>query len=92
MNEQKSLLAREHHLHYRRANKLRILEEGGEQALSHSQNDIKRIDFALKRLEEGQYGLCCNCGLPIDPNRLDIIPETPLCFECAEEIFKTRRI
>ncbi len=67
----------------RRASKLKILDEGGEQSLSHSYTDITRIDFALRRIEQGQYGLCCNCGLPIDPERLWIIPEATFCGSCA---------
>lgn len=70
-------------LAYRRQSKLRILERGGEQALSHSYKDIARIDFALKRIEEGQYGLCTSCGCPIGGKRLKVIPETPFCISCA---------
>ncbi len=72
------------HLLARRASKITILEEGGQQALAHSWNDVRRIDFALKRLAEGQYGLCCNCGCPIEAARLRAIPEAPFCTECAE--------
>lgn len=81
-----SLHSRKSHLQIRRSNKVSILEEGGEQALSHSWADIKRIDYALKRIDEGQYGLCCNCGTPIAEARLDSIPEATLCTPCAEEI------
>jgi RNA polymerase-binding transcription factor DksA len=63
-----------------------ILKEGGERALSHSLDDLIRIDFALKRLDEGQYGLCTNCGAFIEKERLDIIPETPFCADCAKSI------
>lgn len=76
--------ARFTHLVNRRDNKTRILTEGGEQSLSHSWNDIKRINYAIERLEQGQYGLCCQCGTPIDEARLDLIPETPLCTPCAQ--------
>ena len=71
-------------LNRRREAKLRILKEGGEQALSHSYRDIARIDFALKRIQEGQYGLYTNCGVPIEDERLQIIPETPFCARCAK--------
>lgn len=69
----------------RKDTKLKILKEGGEQALSHSQNDITRIDFALKRIADDQYGICTNCGCMIAPNRLKVIPETPFCTPCAKE-------
>jgi RNA polymerase-binding transcription factor DksA len=74
------------HLLARRESKTNLLESDGEQALSHSYKDITRIDFALKRIDEGQYGLCCNCGCHIDDRRLLLIPETPFCAECATHI------
>lgn len=44
-----------------------------------------RINFALRRLSEGQYGLCVNCGCPIAPDRLNVVPDTLLCSICALE-------
>jgi len=73
-------------LKIRRITKLGILASGGQQALSHSYSDITRIDFALKRIKENQYGLCANCGGLIQMNRLKTIPEAPFCITCAEEI------
>jgi len=80
------LLSQRQRLLERRTSKSNILQRGGEQALSHSYKDITRIDFALKRIEEGQYGLCCNCGCGIESGRLRVIPETPFCTECAKSI------
>ena len=66
--------------------KTNILKQGGQQALSHSHGDLVRIRFALKRIEERQYGLCTNCGCLIGEERLDVIPETPFCARCAKAI------
>lgn len=85
MSNQSSVSHRISHLLARRANKREILDAGGQQALAHSERDIQRIDYALRRIEEGQYGLCCNCGAPIAQARLDTIPEAPLCTPCAQE-------
>lgn len=71
---------------FRKNSKERILREGGEQALSHSYEDIRRINFALQRMEQRQYGLCTNCGCVVDTKRLEIIPETPFCSDCARTI------
>lgn len=60
-----------------------ILKTRCEQALLHSQNDLTKIRFALRRIETGQYGLCSNCGITIDIKRLHLIPETPFCIKCA---------
>ncbi len=73
-------------LERRRKSKVYILKKGGEQALSHSHHDVTRIDFALRRIKDGQYGLCTNCGMPIHEERLQIIPETPFCGNCAKLI------
>ena len=79
INKQKKVLL------LRKISKINILQKNGEQALLHSQNDITRIEFALKRIEAQQYGLCANCGIPINRDRLEVIPETPFCKECAEQ-------
>jgi RNA polymerase-binding transcription factor DksA len=44
---------------------------------------IEELEEALAKLEEGTYGICENCGKPIDPERLEILPTTKLCAECA---------
>jgi DnaK suppressor protein len=46
---------------------------------------LREIDEALDRIREGTYGVCENCEEPIDPARLEAIPETRLCIACAEE-------
>jgi DnaK suppressor protein len=43
----------------------------------------ERIDRALDKLTEGSYGLCDECGVPIVPGRLRVVPESVLCLECA---------
>lgn len=48
-----------------------------------AQEKIKSIKAALERLGEGEYGICQECGQPIDPARLEILPHTTLCIECA---------
>jgi DnaK suppressor protein len=45
---------------------------------------IKKIQLALERLDHGDYGLCEVCGQPIDPDRLEILPHTTLCVQCAQ--------
>jgi RNA polymerase-binding transcription factor DksA len=45
---------------------------------------IKSIQVALDRLDQGDYGLCEACGQQIDPDRLEILPHTTLCVQCAQ--------
>ena len=40
------------------------------------------IEQALHKFESGTYGLCDNCGKPIDPERLEALPQASLCLEC----------
>lgn len=46
--------------------------------------ELARIDSALKRLEEGEYGYCVTCGEQIALKRLEFDPATPVCVTCAE--------
>jgi len=45
----------------------------------------KAIEKALELLETGEYGICQDCGEPINPKRLKAIPWTTLCVRCQEE-------
>ena len=47
-----------------------------------SQN-IQKVDAALRRLDEGDYGHCQECGEEIPPKRLEIDPAAALCIRCA---------
>ena len=46
-------------------------------------SDIARIEMALKRIEQGEYGWCAECGEPIAFRRLEIDPAAALCIDCA---------
>lgn len=47
--------------------------------------ELHRIDAALKRIEDGEYGYCLQCGGEIAAKRLDLDPTAPLCINCARE-------
>ena len=46
---------------------------------------LEDIDHAIKQAQEHGYGICEKCGKPIDPERLEIFPETTLCIDCKRE-------
>ncbi len=52
------------------------------------ETDLRRIDEALQRMEDGEYGYCLTCGDPINPKRLEIEPMTKQCVRCASEAEK----
>lgn len=53
--------------------------------LGPKRQELEAIEEALQRLENGSYGLCEVCGQPIEPRRLEIMPETPLCRGCMSQ-------
>ena len=46
---------------------------------------LAEIDAALKRIEEGTYGVCSNCGKSIPEARLEALPWATLCIDCQRE-------
>ncbi|MCV0396975.1 MAG: TraR/DksA C4-type zinc finger protein [Rhizobiaceae bacterium] len=42
------------------------------------------IQQTLRRIEEGEYGYCIECGEPIAPGRLDVDPTFSTCVRCAK--------
>ena len=46
---------------------------------------IRKIDEALKRIEEGTFGDCESCGEDIEIKRLQVRPTATLCVSCKEE-------
>ncbi|HEY6067818.1 MAG TPA: TraR/DksA C4-type zinc finger protein [Gaiellaceae bacterium] len=51
----------------------------------NSEHVLADIDAALKRIEDGAYGICSNCGKPISPERLEARPWATLCIDCQRE-------
>ena len=51
--------------------------------------ELAKISAAMQRLETGDYGLCVECGMEIQPGRLEVYPYADECIECAE--FEERR-
>jgi RNA polymerase-binding protein DksA len=49
---------------------------------------IKEIDDALKRMEDGTYGICEGTGKPIERERMEAIPWAKYCVEYASQLEK----
>ncbi|TCL09040.1 TraR/DksA family transcriptional regulator [Shimia isoporae] len=56
-----------------------VLEVLEQQSLS----EVVKIQAALKRLRDGEYGDCLSCGEEIAEARLDLVPEATMCVTCA---------
>src|SRR6185436_10126033 len=46
---------------------------------------LQAIDEALRRIDQGVYGVCRDCGEPIAEARLNAIPWTRVCISCKEK-------
>ena len=54
------------------------------EGIENSENqEIQQIGQALKRIAEGTYGVCTQCGADIDPKRLKALPNATRCISCA---------
>ena len=49
-----------------------------------SEKRLQLVEDALAKFENGTFGFCDQCGKEIDIARLEAIPYTPLCLDCAE--------
>jgi len=45
--------------------------------------EIRQIEQALRRIDEGTYGSCARCGAAIAAARLQALPDASLCIDCA---------
>ena len=52
---------------------------------THEKGKLYQVNLALSKIENGTYGTCDICHKNIDKDRLDIVPETNLCSNCAKE-------
>ncbi len=43
---------------------------------------LSETEHALRKFEQGTYGLCEGCGQQIDPGRLEALPQVSLCVSC----------
>jgi len=50
------------------------------------------IKEALEAIENGDYGICAECGEPINEKRLLLMPFTLLCVRCQSEIERQARM
>lgn len=56
-----------------------VMEELENNALA----EVKQIRAALRRIDDGSYGDCSNCGDAISPGRLEALPYATQCINCA---------
>jgi DnaK suppressor protein len=53
---------------------------------------LLQIEDAIKRIDDGSYGICVECESPIPKERLLIMPFARLCVNCQAEIERSKTI
>jgi DnaK suppressor protein len=54
--------------------------------------ELANVAHALEKIQKGTYGNCDNCGKPIDPARLEALPQASLCMDCKALLSKNGKI
>jgi DnaK suppressor protein len=53
-------------------------------SLDRDSNLLRNVRAALRRIEEGSFGVCLHCEEDISPKRLEAVPSTAFCIVCQE--------
>jgi DnaK suppressor protein len=53
---------------------------------------LSSIEYALRQAQAGTYGICERCQEPIDPARLEVVPEATLCVKCKVIVERQARL
>ncbi|KWT83986.1 TraR/DksA family transcriptional regulator [Candidatus Magnetominusculus xianensis] len=62
------------------------------QKLHHHKLKLNKIDEALRKLNDGSYGICDDCGIEISEARLRVLPYAVHCVECKEKREKIEQV
>jgi DnaK suppressor protein len=53
--------------------------------LDRESNLLRNVRAALRRIDEGTFGVCVHCEEDISPKRVAAVPWTPFCIACQEQ-------
>src|ERR1700745_4515716 len=53
--------------------------------LDRESNLLRNVRSALRRIDEGSFGICLHCEEEISPKRLAAVPWAPFCIRCQEQ-------
>ena len=62
-----------------------VQDEISSQLAEVESRELARIEVALERMREGQYGVCDGCGISIPMARLSALPYATMCIKCQRE-------
>lgn len=78
--DQLDQLQRAEHLGRLSANDRQI----GESLLTGARAALRDVRQALRRMQDGTYGLCRQCGERLSTERLEVLPQVALCMPCQQ--------
>lgn len=58
--------------------------------LDRESNLLRNVRSALRRIDEGTFGVCLHCEEEISPKRLNAVPWAPYCIHCQEQADRNR--
>ena len=56
-----------------------------EASLNAARHKLSRLENALSKVDQPDFGLCVSCDNPIPPGRILLMPEATRCVPCAEK-------
>ena len=62
-----------------------VQDEISSQLAEVESRELSRIEYALERMREGQFGICEGCGTSIPMARLNALPYATYCIKCQRE-------
>jgi RNA polymerase-binding transcription factor DksA len=60
-----------------------VLSRAGQDRSEDPEAELTRIEAALRRIDEGRYGICDACGAAIGAQVLLVNPDSSLCSSCV---------
>ena len=63
-----------------------VQDEISSQLAEVESRELTRIEYALERMREGQFGVCEGCGTGIPMARLNALPYATYCIKCQREM------
>ena len=59
--------------------------------LDRESNLMRNVRAALRRIDDGSFGVCAHCEEEISPKRLAAVPWAPFCIRCQEAADRNER-
>jgi DnaK suppressor protein len=65
------------------------LSEMANALIGRQVNEVREVEDALQRIAVGSYGVCVECGKPVELERLEVYPAARRCFLCQSRYEKS---